>query len=116
MELKKCPFCGEAMAERYSPPYRYTGFGYHYHTCPTIGCPSSRLEIISNNEDRWNKRADDWQPIKTAPTDGTVVLGYDPSWYDIATPMLYNDGWVFFHIQTETIRPTHWMPIPDLPK
>lgn len=56
------------------------------------------------------------QPIETAPRDGGVILGYDPSWYDIATPMIFNGKrWVFFHVQDSEIRATHWMPMPKLP-
>lgn len=59
-----------------------------------------------------------WQPIETAPRDGTVILGYDPSWYDIATPMLFDakrERFVYFHDPSEKIYPRHWMPMPDLP-
>jgi len=61
----------------------------------------------------------EWQPIETAPKDGTVVLGYDPGWYDIATPMSFDlarNKWMFFHITSEEIYASHWMPMPAAPK
>lgn len=58
-----------------------------------------------------------WQTMESAPHDGSVVLGYDPSWCDIAVPMKFDMAlgkWMFFQIMHE-IHPTHWMPKPALP-
>ena len=60
-----------------------------------------------------------WQPIETAPKcSSTVVLGFDPNWYDIAIPMFWSEkknSWRFYQIDDE-IRPTHWMPLPAAPE
>lgn len=59
-----------------------------------------------------------WKKIETAPRDGTIVLGYDPGWYDIVTPILFDtkrDAFVFFHIPGEVVRATHWMSMPPHP-
>jgi len=59
-----------------------------------------------------------WEFIETAPRDGTVILGFDPAWYNIATPIKFDvrfGKFVFFHIPNEEIRATHWMPMPELP-
>ena len=62
----------------------------------------------------------DWQPIETAPKDGTHVLGYGPMddgtywmedlyWYESM------EAWpiTFMHGHGE---PTHWMPLPEPPE
>lgn len=59
-----------------------------------------------------------WLPIETAPKcSSTVILGFDPSWYDIAVPMFWNEQkqrWQFYQIDNE-IRPSHWMLMPEAP-
>ncbi len=62
-----------------------------------------------------------WRPIATAPTDGTIVLGYGPHqmrghyidavhcWNALGRPVwtiTYMDGYG---------APTHWMPLPPAP-
>ena len=79
----------------------------------------------------------DWQPIETAPKDGTKVLVYVPSdsIYPTAAQYVspeyfereYGDRdymeagwrWAFgypsdFH--EEVVEPTHWMPLPPPPE
>lgn len=60
----------------------------------------------------------DWQPIETAPKDGTSIL----LWGDwLKTPCVDNgseDGtFGAFTSQTgyESVHPTHWMPLPKPP-
>lgn len=73
----------------------------------------------------------DWQPIETAPKDGTWVLGYFPSMKVHAVPCHYgidvrigHDGesfWGMFGIGALygdkcMIWPTHWQPLPLPPE
>jgi hypothetical protein len=67
------------------------------------------------------ERIMEWQPIETAPVDGTPVLlaaagtvfegEYKPDangwWLANTDPTDYHDGQVW---------PTHWMPLPHPPK
>ena len=52
-----------------------------------------------------------WQPIETAPKDGTEVLACNGSWIFIAACDRF--GWVDF-AAGESRSPTHWMPLPEL--
>jgi len=58
-----------------------------------------------------------WQPIETAPKDGTSVLVYDEGiivishWIGESDDML---GWWDNGIMDPS--PTHWMPLPEPPK
>jgi hypothetical protein len=52
-----------------------------------------------------------WQPIETAPKDGTSVLLFDRD-YGIATAAYFN-GWQDSYSNFEDA--THWMPLPEPP-
>ena len=67
----------------------------------------------------------DWQPISTAPKDGTVILACGPSvnvdffhWQDLEVrnaPVGWRDS--FIHVYPEDHgKITHWMPIPARPQ
>ena len=57
----------------------------------------------------------EWQPIETAPKDGTVILVFEPgcgmaivSWKPKSRPNWHDD-------HGATMHPTMWMPLPDAP-
>lgn len=66
-----------------------------------------------------------WEPIETAPTDGTTVLGYFADRktavpFDLITWMHAGEqsGWHFdgtYHHEPSKPLPTHWMAIPAPP-
>ncbi|MGI9292383.1 MAG: DUF551 domain-containing protein [Pseudomonadales bacterium] len=62
----------------------------------------------------------DWQPIETAPKDGTwVLLGGCEFGYIIQTARWYDwgvQGWEWGDYSNRGFKPTHWMPLPEPPK
>ena len=63
----------------------------------------------------------EWQPMETAPKDGTIVLGYDrkaKKWN--VKFMTYHTtmtgGYWRNEVVTGVFNPTHWMPLPEPPK
>lgn len=67
----------------------------------------------------------EWQPIETAPKDGTVVMLWVKNWRKTIPVMIgwYGKitfenpaGWVGEHCKVNHIdQPTHWMPLPPPP-
>ena len=70
----------------------------------------------------------EWQPIETAPKDGTWILGYHPKewpiicWYMvcITDPMgnhYEHEAWHRMNGAGVSMfnSPTHWMPLPEPP-
>ncbi len=67
-----------------------------------------------------------WQPIETAPKDGTVVILADDSSVYPQGWWRMRKGWVFLDTNVEGpdytngwvkgYGPTHWMPLPDPPE
>lgn len=64
----------------------------------------------------------EWQPIETAPEDGTKILAYSPrapgskirvTWYRKAEDNASYIGWGEFNM--DYWPPTHWMPLPTPP-
>jgi hypothetical protein len=70
----------------------------------------------------------EWQPIETAPTDGTWVLVWGPSqrWSSVMMAWFalnHRSGKAYWKDSTEwddyelvDDQPTHWMPLPEPPK
>lgn len=64
-----------------------------------------------------------WQPIETAPKDGTKILGAWPQlrkhkWWTIQPIFFYCGNWIHGWDEDEdlALHPTHWMPLPEPPK
>lgn len=62
-----------------------------------------------------------WQPIETAPKDGSHVLVYErgrvfeAQWADTFLGKR-NRGWMNYNEGTGEKSPTHWMPLPEAPR
>jgi hypothetical protein len=59
-------------------------------------------------------RLRDWQPIETAPKDGTHVLAWWREEGDPPEVVRWSAGWVDDY-GTRYIEPTHWQPLPSPP-
>lgn len=60
----------------------------------------------------------EWQPIETAPHDGTSVLAWIPHPHSGWVEIVWWDGRFFDaarYLDTYE-QPSHWMPLPDPPK
>lgn len=60
-----------------------------------------------------------WQPIETAPRDGTWILArgmWARKRYTQAIRFTAGNVGDWTSLYGATIRPTHWMPLPDPPK
>ena len=56
----------------------------------------------------------DWQPIDTAPKDGTEVLLW---WFRRHVVGSYvAGGWTDESLGQYDVSPTHWMPLPEPPE
>jgi len=62
----------------------------------------------------------EWQPIETAPKDGTYFLCFNGNWRGLSRywEPNYEDDPIWVDETTEFISPppTHWMPLPAAPK
>jgi Protein of unknown function (DUF551) len=67
----------------------------------------------------------EWQPIETAPKDGTRILAYGRCGFDdisgIATVAWIYEKWVCdpneaTEYDYEECQVTHWMPLPEFPR
>lgn len=137
MEIKNCPFCG-------GDPIMWAATdckdGFVHGT--TINCQSCGISINDEYQDAaiaaWNTRAhsaeiagalrdaERWQPIESAPRDGTyILLGYADShseegrWMGDASRNHWGEtGW--FASDDDVLcehpsKPTHWRPLPAPP-
>lgn len=60
-----------------------------------------------------------WHTIETAPKDDTAILVALPDSNIVQSARFRNGGWVIcwdLHVLSEFYQPSHWMPMPDLPK
>jgi hypothetical protein len=64
----------------------------------------------------------DWQPMKTAPIDGRMILAtwikeWKPGCVHIEVVVPTENGWSYaFDGDTPNNPPTHWMPLPNRPE
>lgn len=57
-----------------------------------------------------------WQPIETAPKDGTFVLLYSPILFGEQMVVAYYELGRWNDLMGRVPQPTHWMPLPKAPE
>lgn len=113
IELKVCPFCGAKPNVRVQPE----SWGYHEGSVEVqCKCGASAGSVYGADKKReaaekWNARAPQWQPIESAPKDGTRLMLWDSRNDGYAVTGAWVAGSVDDH---ETI--THWQPLPAGPE
>lgn len=88
----------------------------------------SEAKMLHDAAERIAQLESPWQPIETAPTDGTEVLLYrakktsskNAIWPNVTIKARlssghYRNGWLWGGHVRDT-DPTHWMPLPAPPK
>ena len=134
-ELLPCPFCGGEPMQHSHQKGNPSGWEFecdHWICCATEDCPAhvGMCETPAEAIAAWNRRAPVWQPISTAPKDGTefqawVLNGPGPGFWDPRARFdadgafqlwgrvdYDEDGWDCHPGWT----PTHWQPLPAPPQ
>lgn len=109
-ELKPCPFCG-GVAEQQNCVVEAV---VHCTSCYAVIRRVHARDVdtgIDESASDWNTRAPQWQPIESAPTDGTRVLLWDTANGGRAITGAWVVGSPDDH---ETF--THWQPLPAPPE
>lgn len=141
-ELLPCPFCGGGarLGVVDQGGEANPDFGGHFVQCENDKCHACMgLRLACGDDARpelvaaWNTRpaadalatlrADEWQPIETAPKDGTWVWAFWPvqatEYQQRATRWLKGatDGpfWIDAEDWIDWTQPTHWRPLPAPP-
>lgn len=61
----------------------------------------------------------EWQPIETAPKDGTEIVGHDAKTGTSHVTCVWRGGWYdpddHYYSEAPEFIPTHWMPLPPPP-
>ena len=90
--------------------------------CAAIDDPACDLTLTTVECIKKLKGENEWQPIETAPKDGTVFLGYKRGQFREChkVPRDDCDMWCFGGTSGAddlfpNIKPTHWMPLPKPP-
>ncbi len=113
-DLKPCPFCGGVNI--------LSGGDDKYVGVWCDDCGASGPNGYNCGSD-WNRRASPWQPIETAPRDGTSVdlwIESGRGGYRLENHCFINGSWrdenglPFGNPVTSSA--THWMPLPEPPE
>ena len=111
--LLPCPFCNKKLTK-----VKISGGIVEWAVHPSNDCVLSEFEFDYLPISAWNNRQPLWQPIATAPKDGTVVdlwwrgQRMTGCWWNITMEKWTDDRSGLFYKPD----PSHWMPSPPDPK
>ena len=82
-----------------------------------MGSDPERLRLEAVSRAIMAERERQWQPIETAPKDGTMVLVFTNGHMDVTSwPENWGGKWPSAYMAyAEGLEPTHWMPLPAPP-
>jgi hypothetical protein len=115
-ELLPCPFCGAPARDDLLPHHNGPG----WVQCSACECDQHMSDTREEAVARWNTRTPSpatWQPIETAPKDGTIILicGFSPDYF--VADAKWDGGWGLFSPENDgytepCFAASHWMPLP----
>ena len=111
-KLKPCPCC-----------YSTDIVDWSKNTDHFYGCECQKCGLTAKSAEAWNTRADDWQPIETAPKDEWILIatpqhdaGMTTSMWDSEVEWWMIDDGKNPELWLRGDAPTHWKPLPQPPK
>lgn len=112
IEVKDCPFCGNSWGP---PQIDKADGGRMVMTCmnPRCGASTGWCDSEEDAIKLWNTR-NEWQPIETAPTDGSEFLTRNNNQGGVMQLVSWNRLHNFWQSKGESIymQATHWLRIP----
>jgi len=124
-ELKPCPFCGASLIAHDDQNDMYVRrYGTHYRH-PYSLCYLADTEVTPSMIEEWNTRstpkhgeAAGWQPIETAPKDGSSFLSLNRNQGNLMAATWWSPVRNYFCATggQQLYQFTHWMPLPAAPK
>jgi hypothetical protein len=114
MTLRECPFCDG------STHFRTEG---DVTGCYHIGMPHCPVGRWTMTVEQWNHRVSSpeavsvWQPIETAPKDGSDILVFVPSTSEQFAAYWREGDWTYALYRGTRIicQPSIWQPLPEPP-
>lgn len=121
-KLSSCPFCGSDNIQ-YAEITRHEDGGQFFVGCATCLSKARYSPTLDEAAKAWNTRAPQWQPIETAPKDGTKVLvcciGVSSRTKkregQIVVDFWNKDFEYWGEFNRDYFPATHWMPLPTPP-
>lgn len=130
MEIKPCPLCGGTAVTDNDTVFMFKG---NYVVCRSCNLSTGGYEHTDDAIEAWNSIGSAWQPIDTAPKDGSrILLFYSKSrkegvtetavgrweiqkYHDRPRPYWENEKYIGDVSYKRENPPTHWMPLPSPP-